>query len=701
MAKNKQYLIKAKGESEAELLVYGDIGESWWGESVTAKETAEQLSQLEVDKITVRINSYGGSVSDGLAIFNALRNHKAAINVRVDGVAVSIASLIAMAGDTVEMAENALFMVHAPWGGAVGNSKELREYADVLDTYAMAMASSYVRKSGQDHDTIMALLTDGADHWYTAAEANDFGFVDNIIEEEMAAAAGFNKSKFAPSASKHHKPKAAIKSLTVNDQIRAMVDDYLNELTQPAALVAATIQPNLEEVTMTLKTKDTATEPTEADIQAAQTKAVQDAMAAESTRKTSIHEIFNLHKDREGVAEILNTCLLDSDITLEQAQAKLLAKLGEGAGPIASDVRIDSGETAGQKFAKGAEASLLVRANLGAKDDTQNEFRGYSLMEMARHSLAINGVNTNRMDKMSLVAAAFTHTSSDFTNLLANIANKAMLKGYDEAEETFQLWTNTGELPDFKQAKRVDLNAFPALTEVRDGGEYKTVTVGDRGETIQLATYGKLFSMTRQTIINDDLGAFTRIPMKMGRAAIRTVGDLVYAILTGNPNMSDGTALFHADHSNLLTGAVISTASVDAMRVAMAKQKDGGSNATALNIRLAKLLVPVAKEGIAKVVREAENEVDASNKNSRQPNSVRGTFDVISDARLDSASASNWYGAANPAIHDTVEVAYLDGNDRPVLEQQQGWSVDGTEFKVRIDAGVSPTDFRTLAKNPN
>ena len=133
---------------------------------------------------------------------------------------------------------------------------------------------------------------------------------------------------------------------------------------------------------------------------------------------------------------------------------------------------------------------------------------------------------------MAVVAAAFTHGTSDFTNLLADVATKSMLKGYDEAEETFQSWTSVGNLPDFKAAKRVDLNTFPSLAQVEPGAEYKYATIGDRGETIQLATYGSLFSITRQAIVNDDLDVFTRLPNKMGRAAIRTVGNLVYAVLS-------------------------------------------------------------------------------------------------------------------------------------------------------------------------
>lgn len=325
------------------------------------------------------------------------------------------------------------------------------------------------------------------------------------------------------------------------------------------------------------------------------------------------------------------------------------------------------------------------------------------MYELARASLERGGQKTSHLDKMGVVAAAFTHSTSDFTDLLADVANKAMLKGYEEADETFQKWTSVGSLPDFKPGKRVDLNTFPALDAVAEGAEYLYGTVGDRGETIQLATYGKLFSITRQAIINDDLDGFTKLPRSMGRAAIRTVGNLVYAVLTGNPNMADGVALFHANHANLPTGAAISTAAIDAMMAAMRKQTDGVST---LNIRMAYLLCPVALEGTALTVANSEYEVGTldttnklSGKNNTTPNYVRGRFEVISDARLDVASTAVWYGAASPQTFDTIEVAYLDGNQAPTLEQQAGWGVDGVEFKVRLDAGVKALDHRTLAKN--
>jgi ATP-dependent protease ClpP protease subunit len=149
------YSIRARAAqgaraASAEVYIYGDIGESWWAdESVTAAKLVKELTEIQSDAITVRINSVGGSVSDGVAIYNALKRHPASITCVVDGVAASIASLIAMAGDTVEMASNAMLMIHAPWTYAGGNAADMRATADMLDAHAEAMATSYAAKTGK------------------------------------------------------------------------------------------------------------------------------------------------------------------------------------------------------------------------------------------------------------------------------------------------------------------------------------------------------------------------------------------------------------------------------------------------------------------------------------------------------------------------------------------------------------------------
>ena len=663
------YIVRASANRSADLFIYSDIGESWWGESVAAADFVRDIAALDVDNITLRINSYGGSVSDGIAIYNAIKRHPAKVTTCIDGIAASIASLIAMAGDSVEMAENATLMIHAPWTYADGNSADLRCAADMLDVWAQAMATSYANKTGKPVDEMLALLTDGAEHWYTAEQALANKFIDATTAAlPIAASARYaGLQRFAPPA-----------------DVAARLG-----ITKPGSPAPAAAGNPQQEHTMPNQTP-AANQPTEMDAQAA----LQAGIKAESDRRSGIKAAFAKFANVDGVAALADHCESDIACTVQAAGEKLLAHLAKGAAPVASVIVVADER---DKARAGISKAIMARAGL-EKQDTANPYRGYSLTEMARASLEKAGTKTGHLDKMSLVAAAFTHSTSDFTNLLANVANKSMLKGYEEADESFQLWTAKGTLTDFKPAKRVDIGAFPALAQVADGAEYSYGTVGDRGETIQLATYGKMFSITRQAIINDDLDAFTKIPMRMGRAAIRTVGNLVYAVLTGNPTMADGVALFHASHGNLLTGAAISTTSVDAMRVAMAKQAD--TNTNALNIRLGYLIVPVALEGAARVVRESEFEVGASNRNNTVPNTVRGTFEVISDARLDLVSATNWFGAGNPSVFDTIEVAYLDGVDTPTLEQEKGWNVDGVEFKVRLDAGVKALDYRALAKNP-
>jgi ATP-dependent protease ClpP protease subunit len=690
---------QAAAASSAEIWIYADIGESWWKETVTAKDLCKEIADLDVDAITVRVNSFGGSVTDGLAIYNALKRHRAEVTVSVDGIAASIASLICMAGDRVEVAENARMMVHAPWVYALGNAKELREVADMLDGWAKSMAASYAKKSGKPVDDVMAWFEDGQDHWFSADEAVAEGLAD-VKTDALPADDASARSKLAWAKSTQADNLASsLETLMQYQQAEQLARGLPLSRAIAAAIrnpnFAAAAAPQQEKPTMTPEEKAAAEAKRQEELKAAG----QAAAAAEAKRQAEIRAAFAPHASTEGCGALLEQVLADTGCTIEQAKAKLLDIKGKGAEPVAGR-HVVTLEDEQDKRRAAMRASLEIRAGLG-KNDTANPWRGHTLGEIARACLAAAGVRDVPGDKMGMIAMAFTHSTSDFPLLLANVAQKAMMKGYDEADETFQVWTTPGSLPDFKVMSNVDIGSFPALRAVPEGAEYKYITIGERREQRVLATYGERFSITRQAVINDDLDAFARIPRKMGRAAIRTVGNLAYAVLTGNPNMADGVALFHANHGNTAAAAVITTAAVDAMRVAMARQKDIGQTSGSLNIRLKTLIVPVAYEGTAKVVRDSEFEVvSAAPKNHTIPNSVRGTFDVVSDARLDDAAQpTNWYGAADGSMHDTVIVDYLDGQQTPTLEQQNGWAVDGAEFKVRMDAAAKALDWKTLQRN--
>ena len=422
--------------------------------------------------------------------------------------------------------------------------------------------------------------------------------------------------------------------------------------------------------------------------------AVKQALEQEKQRRSDMRTLFDPYTDHTNLRD---QCLDNPEITLDEARKLLLDEMGKTQQPTSTGQRVEVGETDTEKFSRYADEAIAFRAGLVSEKETKpTELFGYSLIEMARKSLELKGINTQRLDKRDLVGRAFTHSTSDFPKILENNARKAMLKGYEEAEEVFSRFTRSGNLSDFKTHKRLGMGVFDTLEEVKEGGEYKHGTLSERAETIQLATYGKMFSITRQAIINDDLNAFTDIPRKMGRAAARTVGDLVFKIITDNVTMSDGTALFHADHNNLAgSGAALSAASVGAARTAMRTQKDGKAT---LNIRPTFLLIPAALEDTARVLMSSET--DPVKSNSRVPNPVRNAAEVIVDARLDEHSTTAWYLLASPTLFDTIEVGYLDGISAPFLDSQDGWSVDGTEYKVRIDAAAAPLEYRTLYKNP-
>lgn len=353
------------------------------------------------------------------------------------------------------------------------------------------------------------------------------------------------------------------------------------------------------------------------------------------------------------------------------------------------------------RFAQGAEKALLAKAGLDGGE--RNEFSSMSLPELARASLEAAGVRASfngRLDmvRRAMMAAPGHHSTSDFPNILGNVARKSLLKGYEEQAETFEAWTSAGTASDFKATTRVDIGVFPTLAKVEEGAEYTYGTVGDRAVTLTISKYGRMFPITWEAIINDDLGVLSRVPRSMGRAARRTIGNLAYAVLTGNPTMSDGVALFHASHSNLATGggSALSEAALQAARLAMRKQADPGGTMTAINITPKYLIVPAALESTARELMTSVSKLNQSNPSIKNP--VAGMAEVIVEPRLDAASATAWYLAGDPNAYDTVEVTYLDGHQSPEMFEEQGFEVDGIRHKVRQVAGLNPLDWRALYK---
>ena len=186
MSANRWYAISTPANSEAddgvEVSIYDEIG---FG-GVAAKDFVADLRKLKGQHIHLRINSVGGSVIEGAAIYNALRRHQGGLTVHVDGLAASMASVIAMAGEEVVMADNAMLMVHNPWSMALGDADDLRKEADVLDKLKATLVNAYVRKTGRERGEIEAMMDE--ETWLDSTEAVAMGFADSIEDGIEAAA---------------------------------------------------------------------------------------------------------------------------------------------------------------------------------------------------------------------------------------------------------------------------------------------------------------------------------------------------------------------------------------------------------------------------------------------------------------------------------------------------------------------------------
>lgn len=187
--------FRAADDGMAEILIYEDVGEGWFG-GISAKDFAKQLSSLgSVKELNVRLNSPGGSVFDGVAIYNLLRQHPANITTTIDGIAASIASIIFQAGDRRVMAANGSYMIHDPWTMAYGSADDLRRQAEVLDKLADSLRTTYVNRSGLTAETVRELMSE--ETWFSATEALEAGFVDEVVEDlPVAASVQFNLSRF-------------------------------------------------------------------------------------------------------------------------------------------------------------------------------------------------------------------------------------------------------------------------------------------------------------------------------------------------------------------------------------------------------------------------------------------------------------------------------------------------------------------------
>lgn len=450
------------------------------------------------------------------------------------------------------------------------------------------------------------------------------------------------------------------------------------------------------------------TEKRDAELKAAEARAAQ----VERERAAGIRNAVRVARLDDAFAEKLVT----DGVALDKAREAVLNEMARKSDEIETEphVRYEAGEGAFEKMKRGVSAWLIERsgsASAVAKafpkaDLDGGEFRGMSLMDLGkavldRARISYRGKNPQEIAKLALShRSGGMQSTSDFAVFFEDALNKTLLADYRLAGDVWSLFCGQRDVPDFRAAPFYRSGSMGNLEQVAEGGEFTHMAVAD-GEksTIQAYTWGKIVSLTRQALINDDMSALSDIASKMGRSARRAIELEVFRQLLLNsglgPTQADSQPFFHANRANVNASASGNTAAGWAAdRNVMATQLDINA-IDYLDLRPSILLVPLAKQDECMVLNTAQfNPLD---NRFEEPNPVRSMFSsVISTPRLSGTRRYLFAGPSDPA----VIVAFLAGTGRaPTTESEQGFEVDGVMYKIRLDFGVNFFDGKAAVTN--
>ena len=425
--------------------------------------------------------------------------------------------------------------------------------------------------------------------------------------------------------------------------------------------------------------------------------------------------------ERERVAQIKEICAgefpeieakaIADGIGIDEVRTQVLAAFRKKEPQAAPNIAIHSNAT----DAKTIEAALALRAGVGeaimlkAYGEQVVEAAAkncdISLKETMIECLKIEGKDPGRTFGNDTIEAAFSSVS--LPGILNNVANKKLLQAFTAQPIIATRLCSTGDLNDFKESERYRLTDVGDLKQVAQDGEIQDGGLTEEKAVNKLETYAKKFCLTRQMIINDDLGAFMRIPTAMGNRAARLIDQLFFKRLLANPTQADGNALFHSAHGNLLTGAD-SAFGVDSLQEAIGKfldQVDADGQPISVEPRF--LLVPTALKFKALELTKGTQFVIAGDTNTVRPalNAIADeNLQVVSSPYLANSAYSGysttaWYLFGDPSQVDTFEIGYLNGKRTPTIERgETDFNTLGMWFRVYFDLGIREQGHRGIVK---
>lgn len=722
--------ISPKGE----LLLYGVIGD-WW-DGMDALTIVRELEQLPGNEIVVRIQSPGGNVTEGLAMYNRLKQSPKKIIVYIDGIAASMGAGVAMAGDVVYIPSNAMMMLHKPsLDGVGGNENDLRDLADALAKFEQSYAQIHADKTGKSVDEIKSLIADGKNHFFVGQEAVDYGLADEVIQSvslDATACLKFNDMGIPQkiTASLFKQPAAAAaQTQEENDMIKikamkggwhfvpainaalngsfAKIEDAVAALKTkiPAANLQSILEGTAECDNDTLKalgaefgidvvvTIDSATAlQTAATNVVAQVVSPLEAVAHERNRVRDIRAVAA----QASVDEATLNGWIDSGTSVADARAQALnivAQRDTSAAPQITHVRTTgSVNRDGMRSAMANALLNRIAPDQHKLSDNGRDFRGMNIMGMVSASLEYAGFTVRGKTNTELLAMAM-HTTSDFPLILQDVANITLRASYVQAPRTFAKIATQTSANDFRAKHSVSVGTGSDLSKVNQSGEFESGTVSEGGESYKLDTYGKIFNFSRQLLLNDDIGALTSFMAQVGSLAGRKENQIVWALVKANPNMRDGAAVFGtgASRKNQFAGTAINETTLSAGRKAMRQMK--GLDGEPISVSPRYLVVNSERET------EAQKQIIVVQPSKADDvNVFSNSMELIVEPLLDGETNNPWYMFADRLAVPCLEYCYLNGEAGPYIETKWGFEVDGMSLKVRHDFGAGWVDYRGAVK---
>lgn len=390
---------------------------------------------------------------------------------------------------------------------------------------------------------------------------------------------------------------------------------------------------------------------------------------------------------------------IDAGADADAARRAAFEALARRSTPIRTEqVRVECVESHDDPAVRVAQMGEALYARIVPSHNLSEPARRYAYatpVDMAREILVMRGHGTTGLAPASLITRAL-HTTSDFPLILGDAVGRVMRDAYQAAPSGVRRLGRQTTARDFRAVNKITLGEAPLLEKVHEHGEITHGTIAESIEAYKVETWARQIGITRQVLVNDDLGALSDLARRLGQAAAETEARILVELLEQNsgtgPKMSDNINLFHATHGNIAApGAAISDTTLSDARLALRTQT--GLSGVPIRVTPRYLLVPPALETTAE--KWLANVAAAK---AADVNPFGGALTLVVEPRL--SSQTRWYVTADPAEIDGLEFAYLAGNQGPQIESRSGWDVDGVEIRVILDFGAGFVDYRGWYMNP-